>query len=234
MNTDQHIQDYLHNRMRSDERKSFENLLEEDKNFKKEFKDHKAVFNAFKINEAQRLKAKLKAHEAQKSSKKRFISKPVLYSIAAIFIVLLGSSVYFNFFQQDLYKTYFEPYPNVYQPVVRGNEVESTEAFMYYENKAYKEAQISFEVLLQNEENPNIRFYYALSFLNNQQPKEAIVEFEKLKNIAFEFQAEVLWYQALAEIKIENFEKASSTLKKLKSTHPEYKNKAVEDLMGDL
>ncbi len=234
MKTDQHIQDYLHNRMRSDERKSFENLFEEDKDFKKEFEEHKAVFNAFKINEAQRLKAKLKSHEAQKSSKKRFISKPVIYSIAAIFMVLLGSSVYFNFFQQDLYKTYFDPYPNVYQPVVRGNEVESTEAFMYYENKAYKEAQNAFEALLQMEENPNIRFYYALSFLNNKQPKEAIVEFEKLRNVKFEFQAEVLWYQALAEIQLENFEKAESILKTLQSKHPEYKKKGVEELMGDL
>lgn len=234
MNTDQHIQDYLHNRMRSDERKSFEKQLKEDKNFKKEFEDHKAVFNAFKINEAQRLKDRLKAHEAQKSSKKRFISKPVLYSIAATFVVLLGSSVYFNFFKQDLYKTYFEPYPNVYQPVVRGNEVESTEAFMYYENKAYKEAQSAFEALLQEENNPNFRFYYALSFLNNNQPKQAIVEFEKLKDVKFEFQPEVLWYQALAEIKLENFEKAESILKTLQSKHPEYKKKAVEELMGDL
>jgi tetratricopeptide (TPR) repeat protein len=220
--------------MSSDERKDFEILLKEDKDFKKEFDEHKALFNAFKINEAQRLKDNLKAHEPQRSSKKRFTSKPVIYSIAAIFMVLLGSSVYFNFFQQDFYKTYFEPYPNVYQPVVRGNEVESTEAFMHYENKAYEKAQISFEVLLQNEEDPNIRFYYALSFLNNNQPLEAIVEFEKLRNIKFEFQAEVLWYQALAEIKLEKFEKAESILKTLQSTHPEYKKKAVEKLIGDL
>jgi len=234
MNTNQHIQDYLHNRMRSDERKDFEKQLKEDKNLKKEFDEHKSVFNAFKINEAQRLKAKLKAHEAQKSSKKRFISKPVLYSIAAIFVVLLGSSVYFNFFQQDIYKTYFEPYPNVYQPVVRGSSQNSTTTFQYYENSAYEKAERGFKALLDVEEDPNLRFYYALSKLNQDKFAEASKEFEKLGSVDFEFSAEVLWFHALAELKLDHYEKAKILLSTMNNRNLSFKTTERNEILEKL
>jgi tetratricopeptide (TPR) repeat protein len=220
--------------MSPEERQEFEELLKDDESFRNKFEEHKSVFNAFKINEAKKIKAKLKAHETQESTKKRFISKPVIYSIAATFIVLIGMSVYFNFFQQDLYKQYFEPYPNVYQPVVRGDAEESTKAFMYYENKKYTEAQNSFKSLLEKEDNPNVRFYYALSFLNQNQPKQAIDELKKLKNIKFEFQAEVYWYLALSEIKLEKFDSAKSNLRDLTSKHPKFKKDKVESLLDNL
>lgn len=234
MNTDQHIQDYLHNRMKADERQVFEERLKNDKDFLKNFDEQKAIFKAFKISEAIRLKAKLAAHEKHISSKKRFISKPIIYAIAATFIVLLGSSIYFNFFKQDLYNKYFETFPNVYQPIVRGDSDKSLKAFMYYENNKYTEAQHEFQFILKNEENANIRFYLGLSYLNNNQFKEAISEFEKLNDTNFAFSAETLWYNALAEIKLENKLKAKKLLVILNDKYPNYKTTDVAEILETL
>jgi tetratricopeptide (TPR) repeat protein len=143
-------------------------------------------------------------------------------------------SVYFNFFQQDLYNQYFEIYPNVYQPVVRGSSEESTKAFMYYENKDYDKAQRAFLSLLEEENNPNIRFYYALSLLNDNLPEKGLEELKKLQNIQFEFQAEVLWYSALTNLKIENNLEAKKLLNTLKSKFPEYMPTDVKQLIDDL
>lgn len=234
MNTEQHIQDYLLNRMKADERKDFERLLKKNKDFQKNFNEHKAVFEAFKISEANRLKSILAAQEKRISLKRRFISKPIIYVIAATFIVLLGSSVYFNFFKQDLYAKYYETFPNVYQPIVRGDSDERLKAFMYYENYKFLEAQHEFESILNNEENANIRFYLGLSYLNNNQFKEAITEFEKINDKNFEFNAETLWYNALAEIKLENKTKAKKLLLRLSDKYPKYKTTDIAEILDSL
>lgn len=234
MKTDQYIQDYLHNRMNPKQKSDFEKLLIKDNELKKSFEEHKAVFNAFKMNESKRLKGNLAAHEKHISSKKRFIFKPIIYAIAATFIVLLGSSVYFNFFKQDLYDKYFETFPNVYQPIVRGDSDERLKAFMYYENNKFIEAQHEFKFILKNEENANIRFYLGLSYLNNNQFKQAITEFEKLNDTNFAFSAETLWYNALAEIKLENKLKAKKILVILNDKYPNYKATDVAEILETL
>lgn len=220
--------------MSPDERQNFEKLLKEDEAFQKTFEEHKSVFNAFKINEAKQLKTTLVAHESKEPSEKRFISKPLIYSIAATFIVLLGMSAYFNFFKQDIYSQYFEPYPNVYQPVVRGDAEESTKAFMYYENRNYIMAQDAFIELLDKDDSPEVRFYLGLSYLNNDQTQEAISEFIKITDIDFEFEAELYWYYALAEIKLGHKENAANLLKQLRSNFPEYKKPALNSILKSL
>jgi len=234
LNTDQHIQDYLHHRMNPEERKYFEKLLKEDESFQNKFEEHKSVFNAFKINEAKKIKAKLNAHEVRESSKKRFISKPVIYAIAATFIVLLGMSVYFNFFQQDFYNQYFEPYPNVYQPVVRGSSQNSTTTFQYYENSAFEKAEHGFKALLDVEEDPNLRFYYALSMLNQNKFAEASKEFEKLGSVDFEFSAEVLWFHALAELKLDHYDKAKTLLSTMNKRNFSFKTIERNEILEKL
>lgn len=144
-------------------------------------------------------------------------------------------SVYLNFYQQNLYKQHFDIYPNVYQPIVRGeSDTESSTAFMYYENKMYKEAQNAFESLLKEENNPNIRFYYALSFLNEGNTQQATEEFDNLKNIEFEFKAETYWYHALALIKLEKYDDAKVLLEKLKAEQYEFNKDKVEPLLEAL
>jgi tetratricopeptide (TPR) repeat protein len=234
MNNNQHIQDYIQGKLNKEDRQSFEESLQKNKTLKGDFEDYKSVQKAFKLNEAERLKSKLQAHEKDNSSGSSFNFRPFFYAIAASVLVLIGMNFYFNFFQQDLYGQYFETYPNVYQPVVRGSAEESTKAFMYYENGDFVNAQEAFKNLLKDKNNPNIRFYYALSLLNEDQVEPAIAELKALKDIDFEFSAEVYWYYGLAELKLENLENAIVMFNELRLRFPKYKPEEVKELLNDL
>lgn len=234
MNNDQRIQAYFNHQLSQEERIAFEKSLGKDKDLRESFEEYQAVYNAFKINDAERLKARLLAHEKGTTSKKVFNFKPFFYAIAASFLILIGVSFYFNFFQQDLYGQYFETYPNVYQPVVRGSADESTKAFMYYENQDFESAQKAFENLLKEEDNPNVRFYYALALLNDDKVEAAVSEFKLLEGIEFEFQAEVLWYNALSLIKLDRLKEAKVLLQIIKTKAYSFNKDKVDKLLEKL
>jgi tetratricopeptide (TPR) repeat protein len=229
------INKFFKNSLTDKEKIFFNDLMEKDTAFHKAFEEHKSMQRAFEINEAERLKDKLKSIETEKvkplnsSRQKRWV-----YSIAASVLVIVGLSVFLNYFNITLYDEYFEPYPNVYQPVVRGTAEEGAKAFMYYENQDYTNAQKAFENLLKEENNPNIRFYYALSFLNENNVKRANEELETLKDINFEFQAEVIWYQSLSLIKLNKFKEAKILLQTLKTKGYSFNSDKVDTLIENL
>ena len=147
--------------------------------------------------------------------------------------MILGISLFFNLFNQNIYDQYFEIYPNVYEPIVRNSSENPEKAFVYYENQNYEKAQSAFKSLIQINENSNIRFYFALSYLNNNQPEKAILEFKKIKNSNFDFRAELLWYQALANIKLNNYAEAQTLLSQLISDYPNYKTQETKNLLEE-
>ena len=236
MQNEQLIQDYFSNALSSEKRKQLDILLENDKDFKREFEEHKSLHRAFEINENERLKRKLKDIESKNTSQPPLnSSKRSFLPIAAMVLIIVGLSVYLNFFNTNLYDEYFEIYPNVYQPVVRSVSQSTTDkAFVYYENKKYEEAQQSFELLLENKPNPNIQFYYALSLLNDEKFEKASSEFQNLLNIDFEFQPEVYWYYALAEIKLENLDQAKTILQTAENLNFSFKSKERQKILKDL
>ena len=217
MRMDQYIQDYISNRLSEKQRQDFVALLEKDADLERKFNEHKALQNAFKLHEAERLKNILKAHENKKSPKKFYTSKPVIYSIAALFLLLVGMTVYFNLSQQDLYNQFYDTYPNVYQPIVRGNDKSDlTQAFVFYENENFSKANEMFAALLNQEYDPNVDFYYGLSLMELGNVEEAINRFNGVQqNDQFQFKSELLWFQALGLSKIEDYENALILLNQL-------------------
>jgi predicted Zn-dependent protease len=234
MDNDQRIQAYLHNRLSLEELTEFDKRLRDDQDFNTYFEEHKAVFMAFKITENERLKSKLKLHEKQSQGQQIFRSKPIIYAIAAIFMVLTAVSVYLNYTQQDLYNQYFEPYPNVYQPVVRSDKSSDlTTAFMYYESGNYDKAKMLFSSLLLETYDPNVDFYYALTLIELDEVEAAIQRFEQIPNDpGFEFSSELLWYKALAYLKVEDYQNASSSLEDLERSDKSYKTENRETLQN--
>ena len=236
MNNQPLIKKYLNNTLSTDERKRLDLLLESNQDFKREFEEHKSIHRAFEINEAERLKQKLQSIENNKISEQSSNStKRWFLAIAASVLAIIGLSVYLNFFNTNLYDEYFEIYPNVYQPVVRSTSQNmSNKAFVYYENKKYKEAQQSFELILESNPNPNIQFYYALSLLNGGKAEKASTEFENLLDTNFEFQPEVYWYYALTQIKLKNLDKAKTILQSSENKGFQFKAKERKQLLDEL
>jgi len=234
MTSDKKIQAYFNNQLSQKERLAFEKFLDENRDLKKQFEEYKAIQSAFKINEAEDLKKHLIDYENKKSKKSDTNQKLIYYAIAASILILIGIGFVINLSQDNLYKQYFEIYPNVYQPIVRSNAQVNNKAFLFYENGDYKSAQVAFEEMLKKEGNPNLRFYYALSYLNNGNAQKASLEFGKLKDVSFEFQAEVLWYYALAQIKVENYTQAVLILESLNKMETDFKRQETQKLLSSL
>ena len=209
------ISGYFKNTLSTSQRERFDKLLLEDSVFKSEFEEYGSVRNAFKLNEAEALKAKLKAIEASsKPPKLRFLSY-IKYTIAASIIAAVGIGIMYKLNTQSIYDEFYKTYPNVYQPVVR-SDADANKAFLYYESGAHEKAQQEFQTMLAQEYNPNVAFYCGLSYLETKDFEKAIQQFETINGEDFEFKDELLWYSALAYIGVESYQKASNQLNLLK------------------
>lgn len=227
------IHKYFKNSLSENEEITFNTLLNEDKDFQKSFKEHQSLHRAFEINEAERLKQKLKQLDINDDKKiKKLNNNRWLFSIAASVLIIVGISFYLNYFNTSLYEKYFETYPNVYQPVIRGSSSQSP--FVYYENGDFSQAEKEFEILLNSEDNPNLRFYYALSLLNQNQYEKANIEFEKLKSQDFEFLPEVYWYFALSQLQLDNSTKAKELLKFMNEKNWNFKKTERKEILEKL
>ncbi|WP_179021162.1 hypothetical protein [Winogradskyella forsetii] len=218
MNTERRIQDYLANRLSEKDRIEVENLLETDADFKSEFESHRDIFIAFKIAEAKKLKTHFQELEdtlpKEKSNLKKF--KYAYLAIASILVIGFFYNILSSESGNDLFESNFEISPNTYQPVTRSNNSnKNNSAFIAYENGDFITAEKEFEVLLATSNNPNIRFYYASSLLNQSKIDSALKEFKTLNAINFEYLEESLWYTALIYLKKEDYSNSKAILNKL-------------------
>lgn len=228
------IQGYFKNKLSKDNLKYFDRLLESDPDFKVQFEDYQNMNYAFFENEKQDLKDYLKNLDDDKavSIKKRYKGSWLRYAAASI--VIFGLSYTFWVTNSgSLYDDYFEIYPNVEQPIVR-NSNENDEAFLFYENANYEKAAESFKSLLETNNNPNIRFYYALSLLNSGNQANANTELKKLSKMNFDYQSESFWYSALIDIKMEDFDAAIKHLEALDNSNSSFKSKERKVLLQKL
>lgn len=237
MRNEELIQKYFSDTLSSQEEKKLSSLLENDKDFKAQFDEFDDMHKAFKANEAEKLKFFLKYVENNSThSKLPWFKKPmVLYLAAAVVIIGLCIPFLINPSPNQLYNDYFEVYPNVEQPIVRGNnETEVSKVFQDYENNNFDNASKGFESLLAKEDNPNFRFYYAMSLLNTKNYGLALKELSKLESIDFNYKDETLWYQALIYVKFEKTDHAKSKLEILDRLNSSFKSKERKVLLKKL
>lgn len=125
----------------------------------------------------------------------------------------------------ELFKAYFEPYPNVIMPTVRGGEVNEPstvqKAYRAYDEGNYTEAVQFFENLEVKDDGS--LFYLGNSYLAIHETENAIQVLEKLVNEQSQFDEEAKWFLGLAYLKIGDNAMARDTFGKIKSER--YQNK---------
>ena len=235
MNNEQLIQRYITEQLNTEERAAFEQRIETDVDFKSEFESHWDIAMAFKISEAQNIKDQLKQLDKDEPQSKSLYSrlKYLYFAVASIFIIGIFYTIFNTTSGSDVFHSNFEIYPNTYEPITRSNDVNETNSpFVAYENRDFIKAEKGFQTRLKHSENSNIRFYYAMTLLNQEKFDVAL---EQLKNITdSNYTAEVYWYAALIHLKNENYKKAQSSLEQLKSLHSPYKKKEAELLFNTI
>jgi len=235
MNTERLIQNYIAHRLSEDDKAKVEHLLESDSAFKTEFESYKDMSIAFKISEAESLKKHFQELEGR-PKKQTFKRSNYLYLAIASMVVLGVFYTVFNTPSSDeLYDAYYSISPNTYQPVTRTNDsLKNNDAFVAYENRNFARAEHEFETLLKNTKNPNIRFYYASSLLNQSKYDLALEQFNILNQIDFDYSDESLWYTALIHVKKDDYEHAKAQLTKLNAKNSAFKTKEREALLESL
>lgn len=220
MDKEQLLERYFENQLSQEEEILFQNYLDTDASFAEEFAFQKSVKQAITLNERAELKQQLQSFETPKTNKK-WLSK---WSVAASIIVAVGAGYWFMNQSPnniELYEDYYQSYPNVVAPTVRGENSEDikSEAFYEYDNGNYEKSLVLFSKIYETDKDDYALFYKALSQMELQKTTEAIATFKQFdlgKNNAFT--PFVKWYLALAYLKENQKALAMPLLKSLSET----------------
>lgn len=237
MEQEERIQKYLSGALSEEAKKEFKKELSTNYILKKEFDEYKDVQEAFKIVEAKQLKSHFKKLDLKSNPfhKKMFDNK--LRNVVYAASVAIALWFIFNTYTttDPTYAAYFDTYPNVYEPIRRGNlESKASHAFQFYENNNFLDAEIAFEEVLRSEEDSNYRFYYAMCLIQNTKMELALKELKTLKLVNEKFLAEIYWYTALLYLQREDIPEVTKTLNELIELKSNYKNKESKEILEAL
>lgn len=234
MDHEELIEKYFAKSLSNEEKSLFDQLMQSNDTFREQVVYEEEVQRAITLNERQALKKKLQSFEIKKPKRNYTI-----WYAAASFAVMLG--IGFWTFSNDVdtnavYEEYYQSYPNVVAPTVRGENSTDikSEAFYSYDSGDYTKALTLFSKLYDTEKEDYSLFYKSMSLMELKRFDEALSSFEQFdlqKNNGFT--PYVKWYKALTLIKLEQEEKALVLLQELaNSTNP--MQKMAKELVAEL
>lgn len=224
---------YFEQQLSDEEKVLFTSLLQNDAAFAKEVEYQKNVKKAITLNEREALKQKLKSYEA----KPKF--RTAYWYSAAVVILFLGGITWFQLQRtstEKLYQEYYQSYPNVVAPTVRGDNERNlkSDAFYEYDSGNYEKSLTLFSKIYADEGVDYALFYKAMSLLELERHEEAIASFDQFKTADNNaFSPFVKWYKALSYLKLNEKEKAVLLLQELaKEENPQqFKAKELLDVL---
>lgn len=209
------IYKYFEQQLSEEEKVLFASLLQNDTAFAKEVEYQKNVKKAITLNEREVLKQKLKSFEA----KPKF--RTAYWLGAAVVILFLGGLTWFQLQStspEKLYQEYYQSYPNVVAPTVRGDNERNlkSDAFYEYDSGNYEKSLTLFSKIYADEGVDYALFYKAMSLLELKRYEEAIASFDEFKTTDNNaFSPFVKWYKALSYLKLNEKGKAIELLNEL-------------------
>lgn len=218
------IDRYFENSLSPKEQKLFNDLLQNDSDFKDEFLFQKDLKQVIAISQQEELRSTLSQIEGKVQKNSRFMIVPKRWMVAAslLLITTLGTwgvkSLYYPS-NEVIYETYFQADRNTIQPVVRGENLNTIEyrAFVAYEARDYYKAINLFNSVKTPDET-YIVYYKGLCFLALEKADEAIALLNQvadrtpLEGKSDDLREKANWYLAMAYLKNNEINKAISKL----------------------
>ncbi len=224
---EQHItwaEKYIREEMTAEERTSFEAQLSTDEALRAAYDFVKDTEKALEITEYKRLKSIL--GENSKSSGFRFkrwlgIAASIALVATLGYIIFVGGQTS----TEDLYNQYYEPYPNIIDPVNRSS-TGSSSPYQLYEQGNLNEALDYLSVMSTSD---TTFFYKGQVHMSLGNYEKAVTAFNRLdKNSTF--YASGQWYLALTHIKMSQEKRAEELLKVIADSGNSYADRAREIL----
>ncbi|MEO5978921.1 MAG: hypothetical protein ABIS36_05720 [Chryseolinea sp.] len=159
-------------------------------------------------------------------------SRSWYYVAAASLAAILMIGLFFrpHSSAQKLFAENFQPYPNVFEPTVRGTSepTKRSEAFQAYEQGDYSKAVMLFNQLLQEKEEAGILLLNGNANLMLGNVEEAKKNFITLNADFDELDIQSKWFLSLCYLKSGDMEHAKPILEELGNTEISYARKAKE------
>ncbi len=241
------IDRYFENTLSPKEQQLFNDLLQNDSDFKEEFVFQKDLKQVIAVSQQEELKSTLSHIEEKVQKSSRFMIIPTKWMVAAslLLITTLGIWSVKNLYypsNEVIYQDYFQVDRNTVQPVVRGESLKTIEyrAFVAYEAQDYYKAINLFNSVKTPDE-AYIIYYKGLCFLALEKSDEAITLLSEvatkpgLDGKSADFREKANWYLAMAYLKNNETEKAISRLS-LITNNPSsnFKKQEAQEVLGYL
>ncbi|MCH7413518.1 hypothetical protein MM213_08485 [Belliella sp. R4-6] len=234
-NMEELFEKYLNNKLSEGEKHDFENRLAEEPELKSELEFRYQIKIAVTLNERKRLKEILQKKSLE-VRKPRF----EIWKVAAAIVTLLSLTLtgYWllnqNSQKSDFYVTYYETFPNLEMPSIRGGNTDNnlSEAYLAYENEEY---QIAKNLLLADfEESGSLvsKFYAAMAALELNEYTVAYNLLDSIgDNIPSIYQNPRDYYLALLLLQKNKVERARVKLEKVANSEHILAGRAKQLLM---
>jgi hypothetical protein len=211
--------------------------IEKDENLMALFKQEKLLINTIRFTGAKQDLHFLHNLENELSKADRRSIPRYYYAIAASVAIFVLVGMFYPFGKPpapDLYAQYFIPYPNLFEPTVRGEVINSkrAEGFSAYENSNYQKAINIFSDLLKEKQEPGVMLLSASANLALGNTKEAEALLQNLISSSDELDAQAKWYLALCYLKSNQREKSIALLQEL--TRSDLYTTKAKDLLQKL
>lgn len=224
--------DYVNKRLSKEDREAFEHRIENEAALAESFEEYQLIVGGIEFSAAHALKQKLVEHEKGYRRKK---TDPYLFYKVAAGLILLSVISYliiqysFDKSYPELYAEYYNPYPNVIDPLNRADNNNDLSIYQLYESQQYAEL---IERIGNETQTDSEIFYLGQSYLALNKTDLAI---ERFKSVTEEsnFYEVSQWYLALAYLKSQDTVQLNSTLKIIVSEQGDYSNRA-QKLLEDL
>ena len=231
------IEKYLKGTLNEKEQAEFDTLRGSDKAFDQEVIFHENLRDVLAA-ENDPVRTMVEEFESEYSSKSSSKGPWKQLLVAASIFAVLGLAVFYNLTQpissSELYENYFERYPNVVKPMVRGAEKDAADAaFEAYENGRHEEALAQFSELYESEGTAYYLLYMANSQMELEHPDEAIKLLDDFIMTKDSMANRAGWFKALAYLQLDDQEQAKSELKKVIEEKAVYADRA-EELLAEL
>lgn len=234
------IERYLDRSLTGEEKLVMEKRLEEEPDLKSKYNEHKQLIEGIryshiqnKLEQLRLLESSLPPMTQKESSKVISLWKPVAIAASITLLITVYYFITLAPAPQELYAQQFVPYPNVFEPTVRGGNTmnvqdKRTEAFRAYDQGDYTTASKLFSELMTSHTEPGILLLLGNSNLILGKTQEAQNNFLELIANYEELEAQAKWYLALSYLKQGEAEKANLILQELSDPQVTYSKKAKE------
>jgi tetratricopeptide (TPR) repeat protein len=228
MNEERYIvfDQYLQDEMTVEEKNSFEKQLAEDPEFASEFETFKAVHLQLETKfgyqqEREAFKENLiKVSDKHFNKPKVIALKPWYYGAAAAAVILMGLFFY-NYSQKPSFEDFNHPESAYFTE--RGDvDAMLKQAETAFNSKEYKKAIPLFESILKENDTPEIKYFYGVSLLQDNQIIKAQNVFSELKSGTSAYKDKATWNLALVKLKQKNYNACKEILLTIPEDYEDY------------